>query len=486
VRRTRLLYTDSKWKRLQEEYRRGTLAPVEERPPTAEVRIRAILASHADEAPCNAVRAEVWDVATAGGQGRAAAMLAMDLDRDGGAKTADPAPALPQEDSPEATEVYARACQQGKVVVLSTVLKEMGKSDANMDHLYLKLRGTKALAAALPTNSVMTSLRLRGNSIDAPAVSLLVSGLALNRTLRCLDLSNNALGDTGAANLGALVSVAKAARPELQELVLNQCEIGDAGVASLATALAAGGGNATLHTLRLRNNHLMDGAAVDLAALLKTSKPCALTELDLSWNSLGPVGAVALSQALRANCPLRSLHLEWNGLETKGGSALASVLHKNNQLRMLNLSHTRAGPEVCLVVCEALSRNTALRTLHLDSNPLGADGGRHLMWGLHSSRSLQTLTMKGSIFASHGLISHTAGFAAVNMQNPDGEYELNCTQPAERAVARQLMVINRKLGSRNITACKVGGGERTRRSDSPRSSAYSRPEHVPLERLRGR
>jgi hypothetical protein len=128
--------------------------------------------------------------------------------------------------------------------------------------------------------------------------------------------------------------------------VLNQCEIGDPGVASLSTALAAGSGNATLQTLRLRNNHLMDGAAADLAALLKTSKPCALTELDLSWNSLGPDGAVSLSHALRANCPLRSLHLEWNGLETKGGSALASVLHKNNRLQMLNLSHTRAGPEV--------------------------------------------------------------------------------------------------------------------------------------------
>jgi hypothetical protein len=115
--------------------------------------------------------------------------------------------------------VYTRACQQCKVVVLSTVLKEMGKRVANMDHLHLKLRGTQALAAALPTNSVMTSLRLRGNSIDAPAVSLLVSGLALNRTLRCLDLSNNALGDAGAANLGALVSVVNAARPKLQELV---------------------------------------------------------------------------------------------------------------------------------------------------------------------------------------------------------------------------------------------------------------------------
>jgi hypothetical protein len=151
--------------------------------------------------------------------------------------------------------------------------------------------------------------------------------------------------------------------------------------------------------------------------------------------------------------------LAWacEGLETQGGSALACVLHMNSHLRMLNLSHTRAGPEVCLVVCEALSRNTTLRTLHLDSNPLGADGGRHLMWGLHSSRSLETLTMKGSTFASRGLVAHSAGFAAVNMQNPDGEYELDCGEPAQRAVARQLMVVNRKLGCRNVTACKVGG-----------------------------
>jgi hypothetical protein len=49
------------------------------------------------------------------------------------------------------------------------------------------------------------------------------------------------------------------------------------------------------------------------------------------------------------------------------------------------------------------------------------------------------------------------------MQNPDGEYELDRAQPAQRAVARQLMVINRKLGSRNITACKVGEGEEGRK-----------------------
>lgn len=54
------------------------------------------------------------------------------------------------------------------------------------------------------------------------------------------------------------------------------------------------------------------------------------------------------------------------------------------------------------------------------------------------------------------------------MQNPDGEYELDRSQPAQRAVARQLMVINRKLDSRNITACKVGEGVEGGEAEAPR------------------
>lgn len=68
---------------------------------------------------------------------------------------------------------------------------------------------------------------------------------------------------------------------------------------------------------------------------------------------------------------------------------------------------------MCLVVCEALSRNTVLKVLHLDGNPLGADGGRHLMWGLHTSKSLKTLSMKGSVFASEGPVGNIAGCAAL-------------------------------------------------------------------------
>ena len=317
---------ESHWQRVQQEYLRGSLLlpepPAGERPTTAEARVRAILAAHADHAPCNAVRAEVWDVVSYGGQGRGAAMLTMDLGRDAHDERepqADGAAAEGAERAESAEGVYLRACEQCQVVVLSTVLKEMRKRVANMDHLYLKHRGTQALSAALPANTAMHTLRLRGNAIDAAACSLLVAGLARNGTLRCLDLSNNNLGDAGATNLAALVSAKVTAHQTLEELVLNQCDISDAGVAALAAALAEGGGNATLATLRLRNNCLMDGAAAELAQLLRCCKKCALTELDLSWNRLGPAGAVALGAALRADCPLRALHVEWNGTP-QGGS----------------------------------------------------------------------------------------------------------------------------------------------------------------------
>lgn len=48
-------------------------------------------------------------------------------------------------------------------------------------------------------------------------------------------------------------------------------------------------------------------------------------------------------------------------------------------------------------------------------------------------------------------------YASLNLQHPDGYYQLDMAQPAQRAVARQLIIINRKMGQNNIRECKLNG-----------------------------
>lgn len=79
-------------------------------------------------------------------------------------------------------------------------------------------------------------------------------------------------------------------------------------------------------------------------------------------------------------------------------SSPQAMLRMNHGLERLDLSHTRCGPEACLVFSESLRHNTSLKQLRLDHNPLGEDGGRHLMVMLQDNDVIESLTMEGCSF----------------------------------------------------------------------------------------
>jgi hypothetical protein len=99
-------------------------------------------------------------------------------------------------------ELYIEVCKRLKIPMLSTCLKEMEREYANMDYLYLKLKGTTALAATLPYNVSVRTLTLKGNNMGGDAIQLLVAGMVHNSSITSLDLSKNPLGDAGAIHLG--------------------------------------------------------------------------------------------------------------------------------------------------------------------------------------------------------------------------------------------------------------------------------------------
>lgn len=64
-------------------------------------------------------------------------------------------------------DVYQDACKRLKIPQLSTVIKESQKHTANLDYLYLKLKGSTALAAGLPYNYVRLRPKPRCRKIIA-------------------------------------------------------------------------------------------------------------------------------------------------------------------------------------------------------------------------------------------------------------------------------------------------------------------------------
>ncbi|KAK3242724.1 hypothetical protein CYMTET_47573 [Cymbomonas tetramitiformis] len=350
-------------------------------------------------------------------------------------------------------QIYFERCLDLDVKSSSTVLLETKNPCAELSRISLGSKGTEALSLSLPQNFIVHTLLLRGNLIDHHGVSHLVMGLAKNRLIRSLDLSENPIGAKGATMMAELLCSKNYKMQTLTSVLMNKCDIDDKGAESIAYCL--GLGNHTLKTLELSGNRIGDSGAEQMADLLMSNR--CLTRVDLSWNSIRVKGSVAIAAALRENTSLQDLDLSTNGIETKGCLFVIEAMGQNTGVLKLDLSSTRAGPEVCLVVCDMLRLNNTLQVLRLNMNPLGSDGGRHLMIGLQLSQSLKTLSVRGSIFPEAGPVSALIGMADFNLRHPDGQYSLDLTKPSMRAVALELFVLNKAMGGNSMTKVVVNG-----------------------------
>jgi uncharacterized protein (TIGR02996 family) len=185
--------------------------------------------------------------------------------------------------------------------------------------------GVEVLAAA-PRLAGLRALDLGDNAIGAAGIAALVAApaarclvtLGLVRTkldraaaaaigaafpqLAALDLLGNSLRADGAEAL-----LGTGGLGALRELVLQQCRLGDAGVAHLAASPIA----THLEVLSLRSNLLTDAAA---RALAKAPAPAfeRLVSLNLNNNKIGRSGQQAL---------LASAQLQHAKIYVKGGAA---------------------------------------------------------------------------------------------------------------------------------------------------------------------
>ncbi|CAK0835979.1 unnamed protein product, partial [Prorocentrum cordatum] len=120
-------------------------------------------------------------------------------------------------------------------------------------------------------------------------VVAVLAAVALPR-LQMLNLSENNVGDEGAAALAAALR-APGALPSLQELHLGRNRVGDEGAAALAAALRAPGALPSLQTLNLRFNRVGDEGAAALAAALRAPGALpSLQTLNLMSNRVGDEG----------------------------------------------------------------------------------------------------------------------------------------------------------------------------------------------------
>lgn len=171
--------------------------------------------------------------------------------------------------------------------------------------------------------------------------------------------------------------------------------IGDAGALALAQSLASGSGSETVATLILYK--------------------C----------GIGPVGAAALAEAVRAHPRVTAVNLNSNAIEDAGVASVAAVLAHSASLLHLELDTcgvTDAGATRLAMGLVEIGDGGALLTLDLGGNVIGDSGATALAGALRANHVLRKLELGGNHIGDAGakalagsLTSHNQGLTHLGL-----------------------------------------------------------------------
>lgn len=132
----------------------------------------------------------------------------------------------------------------------------------------------------------------------------------------------------------------------------------------------------TFKWLRMRNVyyrgcHLFARLAMPFSEALKYNTTLNSLYLEEDVGKIDPLGAEALSGALKVNSSLTKLDLRYNKIGDSGAQALSDALEVNTTLTKLNLSGNDISASGTRFLSKALKINASLTSLNLSSNKFG-------------------------------------------------------------------------------------------------------------------
>eukprot|EP00903_Cladosiphon_okamuranus_P010991 g10380.t1 len=250
--------------------------------------------------------------------------------------------------------------------------------DLNLSTNALDSGAAKEIFYAARKNQVLERLDMSNNKIGPEVASSLAGMVMKNRYLTYLDVSDNQMGERRFWKpTGEIVHVPSAG-PALGDALrynrtLSVLKVkGNLFGADTGHAFASGvARHRSLTWLDLSANLILPEGGKALALHLNSDKRSTLTRLDVSNNHLGKKAAKLFSATLKRNRTLRHLDLSRNELGTGAGIAFATALLANRTLETLAVAGNGMGPNVAKNMARSLTKNSSLKGLDLSNNVLG-------------------------------------------------------------------------------------------------------------------
>ena len=235
---------------------------------------------------------------------------------------------------------------------------------------------TDIIFKSLHHNNVLTELLLWHTSLkSSDYIQSLGQMLTTNNTLSVMDISDNAIGVSGADKIGKMLYHNKS----ITSVDLGSNNIGDEGVEKLVEHLKS---NKTIKHLGLWGNNITSNGANHLSKLFSLNHTT-VNSIELSNNPLEDEGVDLILQSI-------TITMEYVGLYhtgmTSSCSSVSTALHK-----IKSISFTL--PDNCDGISDSLADTTVLEELELRS---GSDTANHTMIsGINRNNSIKKLKFDG-------------------------------------------------------------------------------------------
>jgi Ran GTPase-activating protein (RanGAP) involved in mRNA processing and transport len=153
----------------------------------------------------------------------------------------------------------------------------------------------------------------------------------------------------------------------------------------------------------LFNARLKDGDLMPIVESIVQTPTLVITTLDLSYNELKEYGALTLVRLLTETSHVMGINLAYNDIGTNGCIKIAKALQEyNKSLTSLDLSGNTVGDEGGMAIAEMLTINRALRVLKLNSMELGTQSIMSFATVLNYNKALQVLEIENPrLFSLH-------------------------------------------------------------------------------------